>query len=74
MGEFMEHGAAFEGEQGFGGEYSFGGENSDEIDVIVGRVRAPELGTDLEWINAVAPLSLSALRGRYVLLDFWTSC
>lgn len=37
------------------------------------RVRAPELvpGT---WFNTAGPLSLAALRGRWVLLDFWTSC
>ena len=35
---------------------------------------APELQGILEWINS-APLSLSALRGRVVLVDFWTySC
>ena len=35
------------------------------------RVRAPELvaGT---WLNTVAPLTLQQLRGRFVLLDFWT--
>jgi cytochrome c biogenesis protein CcdA/thiol-disulfide isomerase/thioredoxin len=35
---------------------------------------APELQGIVEWINS-APLSLSALRGRVVLVDFWTySC
>ncbi|SDI81634.1 Thiol-disulfide isomerase or thioredoxin [Frankineae bacterium MT45] len=37
------------------------------------RVRAPELRTDGDWINTDAPLTLAALRGRVVLLDFWTS-
>jgi thiol-disulfide isomerase/thioredoxin len=38
-----------------------------------GRVRAPELvpGT---WFNTTAPLTLKDLRGRWVLLDFWTGC
>jgi thiol-disulfide isomerase/thioredoxin len=42
-------------------------------DVAHVRVRAPELvrGT---WFNTAAPLTLAALRGRWVLLDFWTSC
>ncbi|HTZ44625.1 MAG TPA: thioredoxin-like domain-containing protein [Jatrophihabitans sp.] len=37
------------------------------------RVRAPEFppGT---WINTRAPLSLKELRGKIVLLDFWTFC
>ncbi len=37
------------------------------------RVRAPEL-TGRGWLNTAGPLSLSDLRGRFVLLDFWTFC
>jgi thiol-disulfide isomerase/thioredoxin len=37
------------------------------------RVRAPEL-RGRGWLNTAAPLSLSDLRGRFVLLDFWTFC
>ena len=33
---------------------------------------APEFPADVEWINVPAPLSLQALRGKIVLLDFWT--
>ena len=36
---------------------------------------APELGTsDLQWFNVDDPLTLDALRGRLVILDFWTFC
>lgn len=35
-------------------------------------VRAPEFPPDLEWINS-RPLSLADLRGKLVILDFWTS-
>jgi thiol-disulfide isomerase/thioredoxin len=35
------------------------------------RVRAPEFVAG-DWFNAAAPLSLKGLRGRFVLLDFWT--
>ena len=38
------------------------------------RVRAPELTGAGGWINTPGPLSLAALRGRIVLLDFWTFC
>lgn len=38
------------------------------------RVRAPELSGAGGWVNTPEPLSLAALRGRVVLLDFWTFC
>ena len=37
-----------------------------------GRVRAPELVGGRGWLNTDKPLSLAALRGKVVLLDFWT--
>jgi sugar lactone lactonase YvrE/thiol-disulfide isomerase/thioredoxin len=37
-----------------------------------GRVRAPELEGGRGWLNTGGPLSLAALRGKVVLLDFWT--
>ena len=37
------------------------------------RVRAPEL-VGRGWLNTDGPLSLSDLRGRFLLLDFWTFC
>ena len=37
-----------------------------------GRVRAPELSGGHGWLNTDKPLSLAALRGKVVLLDFWT--
>jgi thiol-disulfide isomerase/thioredoxin len=37
-----------------------------------GRVRAPELEGGRGWLNTDAPLSLTALRGKVVVLDFWT--
>ncbi len=38
----------------------------------IGRVRAPELSGGRGWLNTEQPLSLAALRGKVVLLDFWT--
>ena len=40
---------------------------------FAGTVRAPEFPEGLDWINS-QPLTLQKLRGKLVLLDFWTSC
>ncbi len=36
------------------------------------RVRSPEFPRDLPWLNSKNPLTLKELRGRVILLDFWT--
>lgn len=38
-----------------------------------GAVRAPDVPPGLPWFNTPRPLRLAELRGRFVLLDFWTS-
>ena len=35
-------------------------------------IRAPELTGDRGWLNTDKPLSLAGLKGKVVLLDFWT--
>jgi len=35
-------------------------------------VAAPDFPADAEWVNTDRPLSLRRLRGKVVLLDFWT--
>jgi thiol-disulfide isomerase/thioredoxin len=43
------------------------------VDDHIAPVRAPELrGT--AWLNTTRPLTLADLRGKLVLLDFWTFC
>ncbi len=37
-------------------------------------VRAPDFPPGLEWLNSDRPVSLKELRGKVVLLDFWTYC
>ena len=36
------------------------------------RVRAPEITGGRGWLNTEKPLSIAALRGKFILLDFWT--
>lgn len=35
-------------------------------------IRAPEFPEGSEWVNTDRPLGLKDLRGKVVLLDFWT--
>ena len=37
-------------------------------------VKAPSLDGGVEWINTAGPIDLKLLRGKFVLLDFWTYC
>ena len=39
-----------------------------------GTVSAPDFGPSLDWLNTDGPLSLTDLRGKIVILDFWTYC
>ena len=36
------------------------------------KVRAPELKGDIGWLNTDEPLSIAGLKGKIILLDFWT--
>jgi thiol-disulfide isomerase/thioredoxin len=35
---------------------------------------APEFPENIEWLNTDKPLTLASLKGKIVLLDFWTYC
>ena len=38
------------------------------------KVNAPEFPANLDWLNTDRPLTLAELRGKIVLLEFWTFC
>lgn len=37
-----------------------------------GKVNAPEFPSGLDWLNTDRPLRLADLRGKLVIVDFWT--
>ena len=39
-----------------------------------GTVAAPEFPQGLEWTNTDRPVKMEELRGKVVILDFWTYC
>ncbi|UCH25717.1 MAG: redoxin domain-containing protein [Trueperaceae bacterium] len=39
---------------------------------FAGTTPAPEFPTGLDWLNTETPLTLEGLKGKVVLLDFWT--
>ncbi|MCL6754991.1 redoxin domain-containing protein [Nostoc sp. CCCryo 231-06] len=41
---------------------------------MIPRVRAPELPQNYSWLNTDKPLFIKKLKGRVVILDFWTYC
>jgi len=38
----------------------------------LGKVNAPDFPEGLEWVNTDRPISLRNLRGKIVILEFWT--
>jgi hypothetical protein len=41
---------------------------------FAGTVNAPDFPPGLDWLNAGRPLSLADVRGKLVILEFWTFC
>src|SRR6266436_3308137 len=39
-----------------------------------GPIAAPELEGGTAWLNTAGPIRLADLKGRIVLIDFWTLC
>src|SRR5437867_4352277 len=46
----------------------------DQMGEYAGKVNAPDFPEGMQWLNTERPLSLRDLRGKVVLLDFWTYC
>jgi len=38
------------------------------------RLTAPEFPGGADWLNTAEPLSLATLRGKIVVVEFWTFC
>jgi DNA-binding beta-propeller fold protein YncE len=51
---------------------SFVASAQDADSNFVGEYPAPEFPIGLDWINTEAPLTLAGLRGKIIILDFWT--
>lgn len=47
-----------------------GGEGVDSR--YVGSIPAPEFPSGLDWLNVPQPLTIDGLRGKIIILDFWT--
>jgi thiol-disulfide isomerase/thioredoxin len=60
------------GQTPLGGQ-ALGADRDDTQDDLTGQP-APELDGGVAWLNTAGPLKLKDLRGKVVLLDFWTYC
>jgi thiol-disulfide isomerase/thioredoxin len=49
-------------------------ENNAGDDPFPRKTPAPPLSGGEEWLNTAEPITLESLRGKVVLLDFWTYC
>ncbi len=41
---------------------------------FAGKLTAPEFPSGLAWVNTDRPLTMQDLKGKIVVLDFWTYC
>jgi thiol-disulfide isomerase/thioredoxin/sugar lactone lactonase YvrE len=58
----------------YGPRAAAGEKEQDQMPEYEGKVNAPEFPDGLEWLNTDRPLFLRRLKGKIVLLDFWTYC
>jgi thiol-disulfide isomerase/thioredoxin/sugar lactone lactonase YvrE len=50
------------------------GDKSLTPEILQGNVNAPEFPAGMDWLNTSTPLRIRDLKGKFVLLDFWTYC
>ncbi len=55
-------------------EESLGAEGQETMSGYKQTVRAPDFTGAVGWLNVAHPLTMKELRGKVVLLDFWTYC
>lgn len=64
--------ATAEGQRGTGPAFGEGQGSYGDAGVDLYAQNAPEFPDGLEWLNTSAPLTMAGLRGKIVLVDFWT--
>jgi thiol-disulfide isomerase/thioredoxin len=47
-------------------------QDDEPVFTYAGTIAAPDFPADLNWLNVEKPLTMQDLRGKIVLLDFWT--
>ncbi len=56
------------------GNYLIAAQAAPAANPFAQRFPAPALDGGVDWINTAGPIDLKQLRGKFVLLDFWTYC
>jgi thiol-disulfide isomerase/thioredoxin len=47
---------------------------AQKLEILRNRPMAPSLDVGTQWVNAAGPIRVEDLRGKFVMLDFWTYC